>query len=141
KNLRAPAGCGHYFKGASGGNERRSRDCLAVAVRRKTMSKTTTFATMLGLAEIAFLWSHAGFATAATAEEPKASLPAQGKSVDKEAWARKLAKLAEDDRRELRVDAWGIGAELAQLPADEGFTLLKQNWGRMDRVETRQQLL
>ena len=72
---------------------------------------------------------------------PSPSPPEHATLMDRAECARKLAELAEADRRELRVDAWAIGSKLAQLPPDEGFSLLKENWDKLPRAETRQQLL
>ena len=57
--------------------------------------------------------------------------------VDREAWARKLAGLNEADWR----TAFAIGEELAALPADEGFAILTANWKKIEKVDSRQQLL
>ncbi len=72
---------------------------------------------------------------------PSPSPPEHATLMDRAECARKLAELAEADRRELRVDAWAIGSKLAQLPPDEGFSLLKEHWDKLPRAETRQQLL
>jgi RNA polymerase sigma factor (sigma-70 family) len=57
--------------------------------------------------------------------------------ADREAWARKLAALSEANWR----TAFAVGEELAALPADEGFAILKANWKKIDKVDSRQQLL
>ena len=58
-------------------------------------------------------------------------------AVDREAWARKLAALSDDNWR----IAFRIGEELAALPPDEGFAILKANWGKIDNASARQQIL
>jgi RNA polymerase sigma factor (sigma-70 family) len=58
-------------------------------------------------------------------------------AVDRDLWARKLAALNSAGWRE----AFAVGEELAGLPADEGFAILKENWKKIDNVEARQQLL
>ncbi|HEY3242256.1 MAG TPA: HEAT repeat domain-containing protein, partial [Phycisphaerae bacterium] len=50
---------------------------------------------------------------------------------------RKIAELNEGDWRR----AFAIGCELAAMPADQGFALLNENWGRITSVDARQQLL
>jgi RNA polymerase sigma factor (sigma-70 family) len=66
---------------------------------------------------------------------PPGSPPAR--PVDREAWARKLASLNDANWRR----AFAVGEELAALPADEGFAILKENWKKIGKVEARQQLL
>jgi RNA polymerase sigma factor (sigma-70 family) len=81
--------------------------------------------------------------TDAQAEKPRAEAgtkptpPALHNPVDKEAWARKLVALNEADWRV----AFAIGQDLAALPADEGFTILQENWQKVTRIEARQQFL
>ena len=58
-------------------------------------------------------------------------------AVDREAWARKLAELKDANWRV----AFRIGEELAELPPDEGFAILKANWGKIDNASARQQIL
>lgn len=65
------------------------------------------------------------------AAEPKAS------PIDHEAWAKKLAALND---AEWRVAA-AVGAELAALPPDDGFAILAENWEKITKVGSRQQLL
>src|SRR5262249_9738270 len=57
--------------------------------------------------------------------------------VDREAWARRLAGLNRGDWRQ----AFAVGQALAALPPDEGFAILEANWGKIDKVEARQQLI
>ncbi len=57
--------------------------------------------------------------------------------IDRDAWARKLAGLTADDWR----TAFGVGQELAALPGDEGFAILRGNWARVGTPGARQQLL
>ena len=57
--------------------------------------------------------------------------------VDREAWARKLAALGDANWR----IAFRIGQELAALPPDEGFAILKANWGKIGNASARQQIL
>jgi RNA polymerase sigma-70 factor (ECF subfamily) len=57
--------------------------------------------------------------------------------VERDDWKRKLAGLNEADWR----TAFAIGQELAALPADEGFTILRLNWGKITKFEARQQIL
>src|SRR5689334_17861837 len=68
------------------------------------------------------------------AEEPVSK---QDKPVDRKVWARKLAGLNDAGWR----TAFGLGQELAALPGDEGFAILKANWEKVGSVEARQQLL
>jgi RNA polymerase sigma-70 factor (ECF subfamily) len=58
-------------------------------------------------------------------------------SVDREAWARKLAALNDANWRV----AFRTGEELAGLPPDEGFAILKANWGKIGNASARQQIL
>jgi hypothetical protein len=57
--------------------------------------------------------------------------------VDRSAWERRLAGLGEADWNK----AFAVGQELAALPAEEGFAILRANWEKVDGVMTRQQLL
>jgi RNA polymerase sigma factor (sigma-70 family) len=58
-------------------------------------------------------------------------------AIDREAWARKLAALNDADWRV----AFRVGEELAALPPDEGFAILKANWAKIVNVSARQQIL
>ncbi len=98
------------------------------------MAATPTLRRIICLAGIALVCFQAGFATAA---DPKSSSQAKTKPIDKEAWSRKLAGLAESDWRKV----FAVGQELTDLPAEEGFAILKENWEQITCVETRQQLL
>ncbi len=98
------------------------------------MTSITTLRRRICLAGIALLWFQAGFATAA---DPKPSSEAKCKPVDKEAWSRKLVGLAEADWRK----AYAAGLDLVDLPAEESFAILKENWQKIAKVETRQQLI
>jgi predicted esterase len=60
----------------------------------------------------------------------------QAKPVDRNAWAQKLATLKDGDWR----SAFEVGSELADLPPDDGFAILKENWPKL-KVESRQQML
>jgi RNA polymerase sigma factor (sigma-70 family) len=80
--------------------------------------------------------------SARASQEPRAAAPAapakpQAPPVDREAWARKLAGLNQGDWR----NAFAIGQELADLPPDEGFAILKANWEKISAIEARQQLI
>jgi RNA polymerase sigma factor (sigma-70 family) len=57
--------------------------------------------------------------------------------IDKSEWAKKLADLTNADWRQ----AFQAGLELASLPPDDGFDILKDNWDKVDNVDARQQLL
>ncbi len=63
--------------------------------------------------------------------------PGRSAPVDREAWARRLAGLNGADWR----TAYAVGLELAALPADEGFAILKSSWEKIDKAQARQQLL
>ena len=56
--------------------------------------------------------------------------------VDRQAWAQKLAALKDSDWR----SAFEVGLELADLPPDDGFAILKENWLKL-KIESRQQFL
>ncbi len=58
-------------------------------------------------------------------------------TVDREAWARKLAGLNDANWR----TAFAVGGELAELPDDVSFPILKENWPKITNVAARQQLL
>jgi RNA polymerase sigma factor (sigma-70 family) len=58
-------------------------------------------------------------------------------AIDRQAWARKLAALLDANWRV----AFRIGEELAGLPPDEGFAILKANWGKIGNPSARQQIL
>ncbi len=98
------------------------------------MSTSRTIAITMGLAVSGLLgaWHELG---ASAPNEPAA--PRQAAPVDREAWARKMTGLNEADWR----TAYQIGQELAALPDDEGFAILKANWPKIGNVGARQQLL
>jgi hypothetical protein len=98
------------------------------------MSTPRTIAAVIGSALIGLLG--AGHALEAPGPAARA-VSQQAQPVDREAWARKLAGLNEADWRA----AFAIGQELAGLPGDEGFAILKANWEKIDNVAARQQLI
>jgi predicted esterase len=98
------------------------------------MSSSRTLAIIIGLALGGLLGPWHELGAAGPAESPVSK---QAQPVDREAWARKLAGLNEADWR----TAFGIGQELAALPGDEGFAILKANWEKIGNVDARQQLL
>lgn len=57
--------------------------------------------------------------------------------IDFNAWTKKLTELNEVGWRE----AFAVGQELASLPPDTGFEILKNNWNKITKVDARQQLL
>ena len=98
------------------------------------MNTKRAIATLIGPALSAFL----GTWHELEAGGPAGSAPLeQAQPVDREAWARKLAALNEADWR----TAFATVEELAALPDDEGFAILKANWEKISKVEARQQLL
>jgi predicted esterase len=98
------------------------------------MSTSRTIAIIIGLALGGLLGESDEFGAAGLAASPASQ---QAQPVDREAWARKLAGLNEADWR----TAFEAGQELAALPADEGFAILKENWEKVGKVDARQQLL
>ncbi len=98
------------------------------------MAKATTIPRILWLSGAALLWFQTALTPMAAAGEPK---PAPGKPADREMWARKLAGLKEANWRV----AFEVGQELADLPAEEGFAILKDNWEKIVQVDARQQFL
>lgn len=77
--------------------------------------------------------------TARDQKAPSNAGPAAAKApnIDRDAWARMLAALSDANWR----TAFAVGEELASLPPDEGFAILKANWTKVGKVESRQQLL
>jgi predicted esterase len=57
--------------------------------------------------------------------------------TDKEQWARELAGLQEGNWR----GAFQVGQQLAKLPPEDGFAILKENWEEIGAVDARQQML
>jgi erythromycin esterase len=72
-----------------------------------------------------------------TARAQQDAAGAQGKSVDRVEWARKLADLRDKNWRV----ASALGDELAELDPDEGFAIVKENWDKIDKADARQQIL
>lgn len=70
------------------------------------------------------------------AAEP-AQAAAQAKPIDKTACARRLAGLKDGNWRA----AFAAGCDLADLPPDDGFAILKDSWPKINSVEARQQIL
>ena len=60
----------------------------------------------------------------------------QKQQVDRDAWAEKLAALKDAGWR----SAFEVGLNLVDLPPDDGFAILKENWPQL-KVESRQQML
>lgn len=79
----------------------------------------------------------------APAAAPTPPAPAPAVPGDREAaarredWAQRLAGL---DGAGWRA-AFDLGQELAALPGDEGFAILRANWGKIDKIDARRQLL
>ncbi len=79
-------------------------------------------------------------ASGETDQENIANANVQPDSVDEhfnQVWAERLAGLKDQNWR----SAFALGQELAQLPPDEGFSILERNWSKIDNVDARQQLL
>ncbi|MCP5119885.1 MAG: hypothetical protein GY953_54495, partial [bacterium] len=52
-------------------------------------------------------------------------------------WNNKVASLAQDGWR-----TWfGVGCDLADLPAEEGYSILRENWDRLEKADVRRQML
>lgn len=90
---------------------------------------------IIGLSAVAFIGLLPGQSTADPQQTAPKALSAQ--PVDKAEWAGKLAALKDADWRK----AFSVGNELAELPTDEGFAILKANWDQIEKVEARQQIL
>jgi predicted esterase len=86
---------------------------------------------------MAILSGHAGAQPAPNA--PPASSPAQGATPDKtqSEYAARLAALNDTDWR----TAFAVGQEIADLPAEQGWVIMRDNWSKVPKVEARQQLL
>ena len=57
--------------------------------------------------------------------------------IDKTAWAKKLADLNNANW----LKASGVGNELAEMPPDEGYEILQENWKKIEQIEARLQIL
>jgi predicted esterase len=98
------------------------------------MCISRTIATIIGSALGSLVGAWHDLEAAALAASPVSQ---QAHPVDREAWARKLAGLNEADWG----TSFGIGQELAAMPGDEGFAILKANWEKIANVGARQQIL
>jgi predicted esterase len=98
------------------------------------MSASSTIAGIIGLALSSLPGSWHELGAAQPAPSPASQ---QARPIDHETWGRKLAGLNEADWR----TAFEIGQELAALPGDQGFAILKANWAKISNVDARQQLL
>jgi predicted esterase len=88
---------------------------------------------IMGMAVVVF-GASAGLAAEVLESTPPATRP---KPAAKQAWARKLANLKENDWR----TAFQTGLQLASLPPEEGFAILKENWEKIGPPDARQQML
>ncbi|HOW70647.1 MAG TPA: hypothetical protein PKY77_08605 [Phycisphaerae bacterium] len=73
----------------------------------------------------------------ATPKIEKPSPASQPSPAIKQTWARKLTGLKGGNWR----TAFQVGQELAALPPEHGYAILKDNWAKIESVEARQQIL
>jgi predicted esterase len=92
-----------------------------------------TFGPLISIVALAAALAGSHHGTAAWGDGPPKN---EAKPVDRQAWAQKLAGLKDADWR----SAFEVGLDLANLPPDDGFAILKENWPKL-KVESRQQML
>lgn len=97
------------------------------------MKRWTMMAAVLGL----LVGGIGGTLRGSAPNSPEQPGPEKSRTVDHQAWARKLAGLTETDWNK----AFTTGQELADLPADEGFAILRANLEAVGGVNARQALL
>ncbi|HEY3968430.1 MAG TPA: hypothetical protein VGM05_28035 [Planctomycetaceae bacterium] len=99
------------------------------------MHTLNRIAAIIGLSATALLWT----LPALTKGDPQTGAPAAtpAQTIDRAAWATKLAELNSADWR----TAFSVGDELARLPPDEGYSILQENWEKITKVGSREQIL